>query len=328
MAIIHDVLEGDVIFTNHTINGAIGNTNHTINGDVVCNGARAMPSYDGSYIVTPTKEIQILATNNLRMTDDVTINPIPSNYFDTSDATATANSIRKGFSAYGSNGKINGTYVQSWMGDGAEFVSTVYDQKLNLSNDTTFNSWTASTTAGSIKASATAATYAADMGIYDYLLLWSFDIQVATLSGATLKAMPIRESTYVCQQIFKRPSSSVNIVGKVFDGNACVTLATAPYLRYYNTNGSVTYTWANSYGIYPTVQAATFSNATSDTPTITLKTPIIYARCSTTYFATGRKAQIDSDNTDIILKGELYRTKKDTSPLRCMYDQLVNIIDA
>ena len=36
--------------------------------------------YTGDYTVTPSKETQTLQTNNLRMLDNVTIEPIPSNY--------------------------------------------------------------------------------------------------------------------------------------------------------------------------------------------------------------------------------------------------------
>ena len=36
--------------------------------------------YTGAYEVTPTTETQTLATVGKRMTDNVTINPIPSNY--------------------------------------------------------------------------------------------------------------------------------------------------------------------------------------------------------------------------------------------------------
>ena len=38
------------------------------------------PAYEGETVVTPTSETQILSTKNLRMTDNITINPIPSNY--------------------------------------------------------------------------------------------------------------------------------------------------------------------------------------------------------------------------------------------------------
>ena len=38
------------------------------------------PEYTGSYEVTPSAETQTLATNGYRMTADVVVNPIPSNY--------------------------------------------------------------------------------------------------------------------------------------------------------------------------------------------------------------------------------------------------------
>ena len=325
---IHSELKGDVIFTNHTIQGDIENTNHSIGGDVVVNGAKAPPTYEGEYEVTPSENTQRLGTMNLMMDGDVIINPIPSQYFDTSDATATANKLKSGFSAYNSNGKIDGSYVYSWMGDDAEFVTKIYDEEFNLSEDTTYDSWTASTTAGSIKATANAGTIVGDMANYEYLILWSFNIDVSATSGATLKSMPIKECSYMCQSIIRRPGSATNIANKNFDSASCITLVSAPYMKYYDTSGAVKYTWSNSNGIYATVQAATFSSASSDTPTITIKTPVIYAKCSSSYFATGRKTQVDSANTDFTLKGEIYRVKKNTSALRNMYGKLVDIVDA
>lgn len=43
----------------------------------------------------------------------VTVNPIPSNYYDTSDATIAADDIKQGEIGYGPNGKVVGTYVAS-----------------------------------------------------------------------------------------------------------------------------------------------------------------------------------------------------------------------
>lgn len=38
------------------------------------------PAYEGPYTITPTTEAQILETRNLRMTDNITVKPIPHNY--------------------------------------------------------------------------------------------------------------------------------------------------------------------------------------------------------------------------------------------------------
>lgn len=36
--------------------------------------------YTGAYEITPSGELQILSTKNLRMTDNITVNPVPSNW--------------------------------------------------------------------------------------------------------------------------------------------------------------------------------------------------------------------------------------------------------
>lgn len=38
------------------------------------------PAYEGSYELTPSAEAQVIQTNGLRMTSDLTIAPIPTNY--------------------------------------------------------------------------------------------------------------------------------------------------------------------------------------------------------------------------------------------------------
>ena len=38
------------------------------------------PAYTGEYTVTPSSETQVLQTNALRMTGNITVNPIPQNY--------------------------------------------------------------------------------------------------------------------------------------------------------------------------------------------------------------------------------------------------------
>lgn len=36
--------------------------------------------FEGEYIYTPTDEVQTIEINGLRATDNITINPVPSNY--------------------------------------------------------------------------------------------------------------------------------------------------------------------------------------------------------------------------------------------------------
>lgn len=51
----------------------------TIGGQVVKEYVE-VETYDGEYTVTPSQETQVLATTNKRLVQNVTVNPIPSNY--------------------------------------------------------------------------------------------------------------------------------------------------------------------------------------------------------------------------------------------------------
>ena len=215
----------------------------------------------------------------------------------------------------------------TWMGEEPTVVnSSFYSDSLLLSS-TSYNGWAGSTTAKIIVASASAGTFVASaMNEYEYLINWQMDVSCTLKSTATTKAIPIRECANVWQLVTRRPSSLGNITADNFNGNTAYTYFTAPWLKYYNTSGSSTYTWSNSYGIYGTVQTPTFSNTTADSPTVTLKTPIWYARCSSTYFATGRVGDIDQTETTLKRKCTIYRVKKGTPPME-MYEGLVNIIN-
>ena len=54
--------------------------NGSIDFDLETPIAIGVNTYDGPYEVTPSNEMQTLNTNDLLMTQNVTINPIPNNY--------------------------------------------------------------------------------------------------------------------------------------------------------------------------------------------------------------------------------------------------------
>lgn len=225
--------------------------------------------FQGPYNITPGHEEQVLSTSNLLLTSDITIDKIPE----------------------------------------PEDMGVIYDSGEIALASTSYATWTPSTTAATIRAAQTAGTFHADMVNYEYMLKWEYSFNAVHISGATLKSTPIYEGADLYQKIIKRPSSWANIEALNFNGNALVSAFTVPFLRYYNTSGTATYTHSISYGIYPVNGTSTFSSSTSNTPTVTIKTPSVAARCNSTYFATARGAELDQDSSKFRIVGRLYRSE-------------------
>lgn len=60
------------------VTGVIGER-ATITG-MIDTGMADIQQYSGSLVITPTQSTQVLPTRGLSMADNLTINPIPSNY--------------------------------------------------------------------------------------------------------------------------------------------------------------------------------------------------------------------------------------------------------
>ena len=201
-----------------------------------------------------------------------------------------------------------------------ELVRVVCDQEFSLA-DTDFPTWTPSTTAAVIKASQNITTEVLDMANYEYILKWETSFFAAYQSGATMKAQVIYETADQYQQIRRQPNNLANLQALNFNSNTCTTYFTCPLLRYYTAAGASSYTHSISYGIYPALVAATFSNSTSLTPTLTVKTPTINARCYASYFATARAAELDQANSKVHLVGKLYK-QEIPGEVRAMYEEM------
>lgn len=200
----------------------------------------------------------------------------------------------------------------AWLGADATLVQTFTLSDVKLSA-TDFASWTPSTTATDILATRTAGTFTAtDMPDYDYYICWETVIPIEYQSGAVDKARGIYLSAFHVQAIVRRASSYANYQAGNANSNVNVSAFTGGnFYRYYgSTQGTITYTNSTSYGFYGTVTANTISSTTAQSPTITLKTPKVTARCSTTYLSTSNAALIDQDKTVIKQKCRVYRVKK------------------
>ena len=68
-------------FTPQTVAVEINPATETVSiGNPVTRDYVERDPYTGDYEVTPSSERQVLRTKNLRMTDDITIKPVPSYY--------------------------------------------------------------------------------------------------------------------------------------------------------------------------------------------------------------------------------------------------------
>ena len=241
---------------------------------------------------------------------------------DVAGVTAAASDVVSGKIFAASNGLlIPGTRVYSPYGDDATLIAT-YDMGSKKLSETSFATWTPSTTAATIKATANLGTLSLDTDNYEYLTKAILESNTVYASGTTRKAAVVRQILEIVQAIYRRPSNLTNLNSGTDNYNYCTTLYTAPLMDYYNASGTHTLTFTGGYGIYGAAAAHTFSSSTSKTPTLTVKEPTYNARCSTSYFATGMASAVDKDNSTIKCKVYVYRIKRGAL-MYSMYHDLV-----
>ena len=217
----------------------------------------------------------------------------------------------------------------SWMGKNPEHLGQIYSGDFTLAN-TTFSTWTASTTSARMIASAVATTANVQMDQYDYYIRWQYDCHYAYTAGAPGTKQPIRTFAAQWQEAHCRPYGTASFTTMDDLYNYALTAVSAnTYLVYHNASGNVTWTTQASYGIVPLLTAQTFGKASgtsSLSTTLTIKSPGVYIRCTpstSAYFNTTCPQYLDANNTTIKIRGDLYRVDKDTSDLKQMYAESV-----
>lgn len=229
--------------------------------------------------------------------------------------TVTPSTLKQGITAHNALGQaITGTATDlslwHWMGVDTELVDMVYNQSIPLS-ETLFATWTPSTTAKTLKATESLPVIAIDTANYDYYIRWVYDVPIKYKSGT---AMAKATALYQCGELFtgvfkRRGISSNGSVTPSATANWTVTVMNSSTLCVYHTSATaVSNINGISYGFYLGLVAPTFSNATADNVNLTIKTPTLNCRCSTTYLSTAKCGAIDQ-STPFNVTGYLYRCK-------------------
>ena len=223
-----------------------------------------------------------------------------------------------------SGGGGGGSYP--WFGPGTELVDTK-QEIINLADDTSWASWTPSTTAGTILAAPSAYQYewSVDLEQYDYYIISSFVTDVALKNTATLQKVPIRIGRINIQEVYGVPNS-YNTWESAERKKHKNLSQYVMLMSYYNLSGVMDVNDGSLYGPEFTSQNPSVSPTWPNT--IKWKRSDIIAQCNTTYFYTDRAVDIDADNTNMTIDIELYRTPIAGSLMAVEIDKLRRAIFA
>lgn len=209
-----------------------------------------------------------------------------------------------------------------WLPPSAELVASA-EETLNLSADTSYDSWTPTTTNTSIKSAGSAraaCSYTITTDYQDTALigLCLMRTVLAYPDGTTYAAgysikknvfavcyyAPMKDQCY-SNEYYGRASTAVSFSHEYYSSASATTIYTGSGYSV----GSTTVTWSTSSTTNASKRIVGFTRSA------------IYARCHTTYFTTAAAAAVDSANSNIYCKYRIYKIDKTESPLYGAFDE-------
>lgn len=241
--------------------------------------------------------------------------------------TVSPSTVLNGYKFHDANGDFQTGVLElggSWnfLGDEPELLYTYSDEMTFVSID--HAGWTPTTTATSRVATQNITTVTGNMSLYEYVQEWRMLVDYVYTSK---QAKAFTRSAYIVKSdLTRRANTIANWKAKNLTYNAALSDSVRGVSAYYSSATATTESYyANAgYGVYPSATNLAVSSTTSNTPTITFKTPAIYERCNTSYWTTDAASKIVPAESKIYLVGRLYRIKKKGESGQ-IYEELADI---
>lgn len=80
MILINELNGNVIVKSGITLTGDLATKSMMLTGSLVNGGTRTYPAYTGEYTFTPTRAEQVIEIKNMRATQNIVVEPIPSNY--------------------------------------------------------------------------------------------------------------------------------------------------------------------------------------------------------------------------------------------------------
>lgn len=209
-----------------------------------------------------------------------------------------------------------------WLPPSAELVASA-EETINLSADTSYDSWTPSTTQTSILSVGTnraACSYKITTDYQDTALI-GFCLMRTVLAypdGTTYaKGYSLNKNIMAIGHYapFKDECYANSYYGRT-------GIMAIPSQRYYSSATATTIYAGSSYSVGATTATwSTSSTTNTSARTVGWTRPAIYARCNSSYFSTASAAAVDSANSNIYCYYQIYKIDKTESPIYTMFDE-------
>lgn len=272
---------------------------------------------------------------------------------DISDTTATSDKVQTGYKIYGADGSpiygtatqgvgititdttdpvaggtfrdISGQLIGAYdaIGGNCTLVKTINFPDVALSSTTFSSTETANKT---IKATAsTGQTHTCDMSRYEYLYRMYMWVAYKYTEGATQTAMPLY-TAYVMDYAVGRWFSNLDaFLNNNYNYNEYFNCGFNITMYAYNNSGALARMGGSNYGIYLGAPSFGYGSRTNTSFVLTLYYPAIACSANnTTYFSAATRAALDTTNTIIKWKADLYQVDKDTLYYRTRYTRIIS----